>query len=49
MLDTRKVKALREKLGLSMEDAAQRAGLGGLREWLAVERGPLSERGEWGG
>jgi transcriptional regulator with XRE-family HTH domain len=39
MLDTRKVKALREKKGLSLEDAAKAVGLDGLRDFYAIETG----------
>lgn len=38
-LDVDKIKSLREKRGLSLDDAGNQAGLGGLREWLAVEKG----------
>lgn len=39
MLDTEKVKKLREKLGLSQDEAAQRAGLANRQQWYLIESG----------
>ena len=39
MLDTAKVKALREKRGLTQEEAARRAGLPGRARWNDIESG----------
>lgn len=38
-VDRLKIKQLREKLGLSMEEAAQRAEMGGKQNWYGVESG----------
>lgn len=38
-LDTQKIKALREKLGLSQEDAARLAGLSSRQRWHHIESG----------
>lgn len=38
-LDTDKMRRLREKLGLTMEQAAQRAGLGNRQRWNEIESG----------
>ena len=39
MLDTEKMRALREKLGLTQEQAAHRAGLPGRARWNDIENG----------
>jgi transcriptional regulator with XRE-family HTH domain len=39
MLDTAKIKTLREKLGLTMEQAAERAGFTSRQQWYNVESG----------
>ncbi len=39
LLDTEKMKALREKLGLSQDDAAKRAELGSRQAWYNIESG----------
>jgi transcriptional regulator with XRE-family HTH domain len=39
MLDVAKMKSLREKLGLSQEEAAKRAGLKGRQRWNDIESG----------
>jgi transcriptional regulator with XRE-family HTH domain len=38
-LDVAKIKALREKLGLSQEQAAQKAGFRGRQAWSNIESG----------
>lgn len=38
-LDTIRIRELREKLGLSQEQAAQRAGLAGRQYWNRIETG----------
>ena len=38
-LDTDKIKALREKLGWSMQDAAEKAGLRSRQHWHGIESG----------
>jgi transcriptional regulator with XRE-family HTH domain len=38
-LDTDKIKALREKLGLSQAEAAERAGFAGRQNWYQLESG----------
>jgi transcriptional regulator with XRE-family HTH domain len=39
MLDTEKLRRLREKLGLSQEAAAQQAGLANRQQWHLIESG----------
>lgn len=39
MLDTAKVKARREKIGITQEEAAKRAGLPGRQRWNDIESG----------
>ncbi|MGE5610000.1 MAG: helix-turn-helix transcriptional regulator [Bacillota bacterium] len=39
MLDTEKMRQLREKLGLTQEDAAKRAGLDTRQAWNNIESG----------
>lgn len=39
MLDTEKIKALREKLGLTQEQAANKAGLESRQAWNKIEAG----------
>ncbi len=43
MLNTGKVKLLREKLGLTMEAAATRAGFSGRQQWWLIESGKRSD------
>jgi transcriptional regulator with XRE-family HTH domain len=38
-LDVEKIKSLREKLGLSMQDAAEKAGIGSRQNWNKIESG----------
>ena len=38
-LDIEKLRALREKLGLSQDDAARKAGIGTRQAWHAIESG----------
>jgi transcriptional regulator with XRE-family HTH domain len=38
-LDTEKIRTLREKLGISQQDAADRAGLGTRQRWSNLEAG----------
>jgi len=43
MLDTKKLQALREKLGLSQQQAADAAGMkGGRQQWSSIESGRRS-------
>lgn len=42
-VDHKKIKRLREELGLSMEDAAAKAGLTGRQHWHQVESGQTSD------
>jgi transcriptional regulator with XRE-family HTH domain len=42
-IDTAKIKALREKLGLSQEQAAQRAKIGARQAWNHIEVGRRSD------
>jgi len=39
MIDTDKIKKLREKLELSQSQAAEKAGLNGRQDWSSVETG----------
>lgn len=39
MLDTEKVRQLREKRGLTQEDAAKAAGLANRQQWYLIESG----------
>lgn len=39
VLDTDKMRELREKLGLSMEEAARRAGFASRQRWYEIEAG----------
>ena len=39
VLDTDKMKELREKLGLSMDEAARRAGFTSRQRWYEIEAG----------
>jgi transcriptional regulator with XRE-family HTH domain len=39
MIDIEKIKALREKLGLSQAEAAEKAGMNGRQDWSAIETG----------
>ena len=39
MLDYEKIKARREKLGLTQEQAAEKAGLGNRQRWNDIESG----------
>lgn len=39
MLDTKKIEARRQTLGLSQEEAASRAGLATRQQWHAIESG----------
>jgi transcriptional regulator with XRE-family HTH domain len=41
-LDRQKIKALREKLGLSQAEAARRAGLSGRQTWWHIEIGKIN-------
>ena len=38
-IDHEKIKALREALGLSQDEAAQKAGMGSRQNWNSVESG----------
>ncbi len=38
-LDTERIKAQREKLGLSQQEAAEKAGMGSRQRWNDVESG----------
>lgn len=38
-LDIDKIKTLRTALGLSQQEAAERAGIGGKQNWYAIESG----------
>lgn len=40
-LDTDRIKSLREKLGLTQEEASQRAGLGTRQRWHQIESGAI--------
>jgi transcriptional regulator with XRE-family HTH domain len=40
-IDTDKIRQLRDKLGLTMEEAAKRAGLPGRQRWYHIESGKL--------
>ncbi len=40
-LDTKRIHALRESLGLSQEDAARKAGLPGRQRWSKIESGKV--------
>ena len=42
MIDTQKIRALREGLDLTQEQAAGRAGLGGRQRWNDIESGRKS-------
>jgi transcriptional regulator with XRE-family HTH domain len=42
VLDTEKMKALRLKLGLSMDDAARRAGFASRQQWYQIESGNVT-------
>ena len=38
-LDVEKIRAMREKLGLSQQEAAERAGIGSRQHWNKIESG----------